>query len=68
MSGAVARATDLRLFHLDDIGPHYATTLRLWRENLFRNLEGVRARRRAGTVGEAAGPAGACTLAGCCAH
>jgi cyclopropane-fatty-acyl-phospholipid synthase len=33
----------LRLVHLDDIGPHYATTLRLWRENLFRNLAAVRA-------------------------
>jgi cyclopropane-fatty-acyl-phospholipid synthase len=40
---AVTGASDLRLVHLDDIGPHYATTLRLWRENLHRNMAGVRA-------------------------
>ena len=34
---AATRASDLRLAHLDDIGLHYATTLRLWRENLSRN-------------------------------
>jgi cyclopropane-fatty-acyl-phospholipid synthase len=39
----VARATDLRLFHLEDITPNYATTLRKWRENFFANLDGVRA-------------------------
>ncbi len=43
MADAVARVTDLRVFHLEDIGPHYATTLRCWRENLFRNLDAVRA-------------------------
>jgi cyclopropane-fatty-acyl-phospholipid synthase len=32
----VTRATDLRMFHLEDITPHYATTLKRWRENLFR--------------------------------
>ncbi|MCU0558729.1 MAG: cyclopropane-fatty-acyl-phospholipid synthase family protein [Desulfobacterales bacterium] len=41
--GAVARATDLRLFHLEDITPHYATTLRHWRQNFFRNIEQVKA-------------------------
>ena len=29
---AVHSRTDLRTWHLEDIGPHYATTLRLWRE------------------------------------
>ena len=43
MTDAIARASDMRLFHLEDIGPHYATTLRLWRENLFANLDQVRA-------------------------
>jgi cyclopropane-fatty-acyl-phospholipid synthase len=43
LSRAVARASDLRLFHLEDIGPHYATTLGMWRKNLFANLERVRA-------------------------
>jgi cyclopropane-fatty-acyl-phospholipid synthase len=40
---AVAGATDMRLVHLDDIGPDYATTLRLWRENLFSRVDQVRA-------------------------
>ena len=40
---AATRASDLRLVHLDDIGPHYATTLRLWRENLLGNAARVRA-------------------------
>jgi cyclopropane-fatty-acyl-phospholipid synthase len=43
ISNAVARAADLRLFHLEDITPHYTTTLRKWRENFFANLDGVRA-------------------------
>ena len=32
LSTSIARASDLRLFHLDDIGPHYATTLAHWRD------------------------------------
>jgi cyclopropane-fatty-acyl-phospholipid synthase len=43
ISNALTRATDLRLFHLEDIGPHYALTLRRWRENFNANLAGVRA-------------------------
>jgi len=43
MTNAITRASDMRLVSLEDIGPHYATTLRIWRENLFRNLEQVRA-------------------------
>jgi cyclopropane-fatty-acyl-phospholipid synthase len=43
LTRAAARASDLRLVHLDDIGPHYATTLRMWRENLAGNLSRVRA-------------------------
>ena len=43
MTRAVARATDLKLVHLEDITPHYATTLRRWRERFFANIEGVRA-------------------------
>lgn len=40
---AATRASDLRLVHLEDIGPHYATTLRRWRENFLGNVEQVRA-------------------------
>ncbi|MGE0383710.1 MAG: class I SAM-dependent methyltransferase [Gammaproteobacteria bacterium] len=34
IAASLARCTDLRVFHLEDIGPHYATTLRHWRERL----------------------------------
>lgn len=42
MAQAAARSTDMRLFHLEDIGPHYATTLQHWRERFLRNLPRVR--------------------------
>jgi len=38
LSDAIARKTDMRIYHLEDIGPHYATTLRLWRERFFSNI------------------------------
>jgi cyclopropane-fatty-acyl-phospholipid synthase len=41
--GAVRRATDLKAFHLEDIGPHYATTLADWRRRFFARLPEVRA-------------------------
>ena len=45
MRDAVARATDLRLVHLEDIGPHYATRCARWRENFFAQPRpGARAR------------------------
>jgi cyclopropane-fatty-acyl-phospholipid synthase len=43
MSDSITRSSDLKITHLEDIGPHYATTLRRWRENFFRNIEAVRA-------------------------
>ena len=43
ISSAVARATDLRLVHLEDITPHYARTLLEWRRRFFANLDKVRA-------------------------
>ena len=43
MLSSVTKMSDLRLFDLEDIGPHYATTLRIWRENFFANIEAVRA-------------------------
>jgi cyclopropane-fatty-acyl-phospholipid synthase len=33
----------LRIVGLEDIGPHYATTLARWRENFVANLDQVRA-------------------------
>lgn len=43
MTRSLRKATDFKIFHLEDIGPHYAHTLRLWRERFFRNLGKVRA-------------------------
>ncbi|WP_029148983.1 cyclopropane-fatty-acyl-phospholipid synthase family protein [Methylophilus sp. 5] len=42
MLSSMTAASDLRLVDLQDIGLHYATTLRLWRENFFANIEAVR--------------------------
>lgn len=42
IASSLARATDMKIFHLEDIGPHYAPTLRAWRENFFANLAQVR--------------------------
>ena len=38
----VAEHTDMRLFHLEDIGNHYATTLEHWRKRFFANIDNVR--------------------------
>ena len=43
IADSVKQATDMRLFHLEDIGPHYATTLQHWRERFFDNIEQVKA-------------------------
>ena len=39
---AVCNTSDMRLVHHEDIGPHYATTLRKWRENFFAHLGQVK--------------------------
>jgi cyclopropane-fatty-acyl-phospholipid synthase len=43
LTAAMVVSSDLRLVHLEDIGPHYATTLAAWRRNFHANLERVRA-------------------------
>jgi cyclopropane-fatty-acyl-phospholipid synthase len=43
MTASLARSTDLRLVHLEDLTPHYARTLRFWRERFFANLDQVQA-------------------------
>lgn len=43
MLEAAARASDLKLFHLEDIGPSYALTLATWRERFHKRLTDVRA-------------------------
>ncbi len=39
---ALTRVTDMKLYHLEDIGPHYAMTLRQWRHNFMQALSAVR--------------------------
>ena len=39
---SVAKATDMRLFNLEDITPHYARTLRTWRQRFFANIDAVK--------------------------
>lgn len=38
-----ARNTDMRIVHLEEIGPHYAITLKHWRQRFMANLDAVRA-------------------------
>ncbi|HEU0152798.1 MAG TPA: cyclopropane-fatty-acyl-phospholipid synthase family protein [Arenimonas sp.] len=43
ITGAAARASDLRLVNLEDIGPSYAITLNHWRQRFLAKLDQVRA-------------------------
>jgi cyclopropane-fatty-acyl-phospholipid synthase len=43
LTDSLARASDLKIFHLEDIGPHYATTLKVWRERFLASQSEVRA-------------------------
>ena len=40
---SLGRETDFRLSHLEDITPHYAETLALWRQRFRANLTGAKA-------------------------
>jgi cyclopropane-fatty-acyl-phospholipid synthase len=42
IADSLRRVTDLKIFNLEDIGPHYARTLALWRENFKAKLDAVR--------------------------
>ncbi|MEO1248003.1 MAG: cyclopropane-fatty-acyl-phospholipid synthase family protein [Pseudomonadota bacterium] len=42
MTESLTRVTDMRAVHIEDIGPHYATTLNAWREGFFARLDEVR--------------------------
>ena len=42
IGSALTRATDLRIEDLRDIGPHYARTLKMWRERFFSRLDQVK--------------------------
>jgi cyclopropane-fatty-acyl-phospholipid synthase len=43
LTQSLQRTTDFTLRDLEDIGPHYATTLRHWRERFFNQIDHVRA-------------------------
>ena len=43
LSASIARASDMRVFHLEDIGPHYAQTLHEWRRRFLASLPAIRA-------------------------
>jgi cyclopropane-fatty-acyl-phospholipid synthase len=42
MSRTLTRHTDMRVIHLEDIGSHYATTLRHWHDRFFARIDNVR--------------------------
>ena len=42
MLNSITKASDLKLYDCEDIGPHYATTLRKWREHFLANIDAVR--------------------------
>ena len=42
MTEAMTEQTDMRVIHLEDIGHHYATTLRHWHDRFFAQLDKVR--------------------------
>ncbi len=42
ISRSIAKKTDLRLFHLEDITPHYQRTLFEWRRRFFDNIKKIR--------------------------
>jgi cyclopropane-fatty-acyl-phospholipid synthase len=41
MTDVITRVSDMRLFHLEDIGPHYARTLAEWRNRFLKNLNRI---------------------------
>jgi cyclopropane-fatty-acyl-phospholipid synthase len=49
MTRTMTRHTDMRVVHLEDIGPHYATTLRHWHDRFFARLDEVRELGYSGT-------------------
>ena len=41
MLNSITKSSDMRLADLEDIGPHYATTLAKWRDNFFNNIAAI---------------------------
>jgi cyclopropane-fatty-acyl-phospholipid synthase len=42
IAASIKRASDFRVMHMEDIGPHYVRTLQCWRENFERHLGSIR--------------------------
>jgi cyclopropane-fatty-acyl-phospholipid synthase len=42
LSDTLTRVTDMRVVDLEDIGPHYAMTLRRWHDRFLDSIEQVR--------------------------
>lgn len=42
MTSTMTRYTDMRVIHLEDIGPHYATTVRHWHDRFVARIDAVR--------------------------
>ena len=42
ISQSIESNTDLRLIHLEDLTPHYAVTMKRWREQLYANVDRAR--------------------------
>jgi cyclopropane-fatty-acyl-phospholipid synthase len=42
LCSSAAKTTDMRLFHLEDITPHYARTLNDWRNGFMENIQQIR--------------------------
>lgn len=42
ITNSITAATDMRLFHLEDITPYYARTLATWRKTFFSNIDQIR--------------------------
>jgi cyclopropane-fatty-acyl-phospholipid synthase len=43
ITASLSRSTDLKVFHLEDIGPHYARTLADWHRNVFADPSAIQA-------------------------
>ena len=43
LQNSMTQSSDLRIYSIHDIGTHYARTLALWRERLFKNLNDIKA-------------------------
>ena len=42
MTNTLTENTDIRIVNVEDIGPHYATTLSHWRDRMYENIESIK--------------------------